>query len=151
MAESAEKVEALSRGDSASAIDISIGGGANRYTAVDRNAPPTAGIAARRSGSNAVLVTNDRGEMIVERRNSDVTIAVRNRISASTLPSIIPLPKEPAAEPMLGAADALERTGGKGAAGAYSGELLCTIPLRSTRTGREPKFFIRSLHFIQHN
>lgn len=114
------KIESLSRGESASAVEISIGS-AHRYTTVDKNAPSTSsGISARRSGSNTVLVANDRGEMIVERKNSDITIALKNRLSSSTLPSIIPASKQPVAEPMLSAADALERIGGKGASGAYS-------------------------------
>jgi len=119
--EESPKIESLTRGESASEIEISVTsiGSGNRYTAVDRNGPVTPGISARRSGSNAVLVANDRGEMIVERKNSDLTIALKNRLSSSMLPSIIPS-AQTTAEPMLGATDALERTGGKGAAGAYS-------------------------------
>jgi sodium/potassium-transporting ATPase subunit alpha len=117
-----DKTPKFERGESASAIEITVpsGSSGNRYTAVDRAPPVSTGITARRSGSNAVLVANDRGEVIVERKNSDITIALKNRLSSSTLPSIIPTQQSAPAEPLLGATDALERTGGKGAAGAYS-------------------------------
>lgn len=41
-------------------------------------------------------------------------------MSASSLPSILPLGEVPQAPPLLDATDALERTGGKGAGGSYS-------------------------------
>lgn len=82
---------------------------------------PTSSINARRSGSASVLTRNEKGEVVADRKSSaaDIQIAVKKRISASSLPSIIPV-SEPAGSPLLNAEDALERTGGKGAAGAYS-------------------------------
>lgn len=77
------------------------------------------GINARRSGSASVLVKNERGEVVVERKGTDLAIAVKKRLSASSLPSILPIP-ESNTTPLMNAEDALERTGGKGAAGAYS-------------------------------
>ncbi len=46
-------------------------------------------------------------------------IAVQKRLSTSSLPSIFPVPVNNAT-PLINAEDALERTGGKGAAGAFS-------------------------------
>ena len=80
-------------------------------------------INARRSGSASVLTKNEKGEVTVDRKtsSSDIVIAVKKRISASSLPSIIPV-ADPTTQqpPLINAEDALERTGGKGAAGAYS-------------------------------
>eukprot|EP01039_Chlorochromonas_danica_P004893 gene4893-5362_t len=75
---------------------------------------------ARRSGSASVLITNEKGEVTIQRKTTDLTIAIQKRISASSLPSIIPTIKREPSAPLLNAEDALERTGGKGAAGAYS-------------------------------
>eukprot|EP01040_Poterioochromonas_malhamensis_P018013 gene18013-20893_t len=79
------------------------------------------GINARRSGSASVLAKNEKGEVVVDRKSSasDIQIAVVKRISASSLPSIIPVGDPVKGPPLLNAEDALERTGGKGAAGAY--------------------------------
>jgi sodium/potassium-transporting ATPase subunit alpha len=79
-------------------------------------------INARRSGSASVLTRNEKGEIQVDRKVSagDINIAIRKRLSASSLPSIIPVSEGPAVPPLINAEDALERTGGKGAAGAYS-------------------------------
>lgn len=91
--------------------------GTGKYQPLDTH---NAHVNARRSGSASVLVTNEKGEVTVERKTTDLGIAVRKRLSASSIPSIIPvLPREPSA-PLINAEDALERTGGKGAAGAYS-------------------------------
>lgn len=91
------------------------------------------GITARRSGSSSILVRDEAGVVKVERKNTnaDLMIAVNKRLSQSSLPSIfssqskIPLPDAP---PLLGAEDALERIGGKGAAGAFCEHL---YPLES--------------------
>jgi magnesium-transporting ATPase (P-type) len=95
-------------------------GGIKEYhrAAHDDNTP--AGINARRSGSASVLTKNEKGEVKVERKNTDLTIALKKRISASSLPSIIPVAEPPAVKPLVNAEEALERTGGKGAAGAFS-------------------------------
>lgn len=79
-------------------------------------------INARRSGSASVLTRNEKGEVIADRKLStnDIQIAVIRRISASSLPSIIPVSTPTGPPPLINAEDALERTGGKGAAGAYS-------------------------------
>ncbi len=63
----------------------------------------------------------DDGTTRVERKNTntDLMIAVQKRLSQSSMPSIIPV-SENKATPLLNAEDALERTGGKGAAGAFS-------------------------------
>jgi sodium/potassium-transporting ATPase subunit alpha len=83
-------------------------------------APST--VNARRSGSASVLTHDAKGGVIVDRKPSatDLSIAVKKRISASSLPSIIPVGELGTQEPVKNAEDALERTGGKGAAGAYS-------------------------------
>lgn len=82
-------------------------------------------ISARRSGSNAAIIRDAQGNITLERRQSgqDVLIAAHRRVSNSSMPSIIPAPEAPPAPPMLGAADALDRTGGKGPGGAYSEHL----------------------------
>ncbi len=85
-----------------------------------------AGIHARRSGSGAKLVTDEKGEIHLERKkssNDDIFAAVQRRISDSALPSIIRVTPNHSGAPLLGAVDALERTGGKGAAGAFSEHL----------------------------
>ncbi|RYY84793.1 hypothetical protein EON63_08575 [archaeon] len=83
-----------------------------------------AAINARRSGSATFLTTNSHGEVVIERKNTDLKIAVQKRISASSIPNItIMLPRLSSTHvvpPLLNAEDALERTGGKGAAGSYS-------------------------------
>lgn len=83
-----------------------------------------AAINARRSGSATILTTNSQGDVVVERKTTDLKIAVKKRISASSIPNITTmLPKMSSSHvvpPLLNATDALERTGGKGAAGAYS-------------------------------
>lgn len=79
-----------------------------------------ASVNARRSGSASILVTNEHGQVTVERKTTDITIALRKRISASSLPSIIPVSQTNIVPPLVNAEDALERLGGKGAAGAYS-------------------------------
>jgi magnesium-transporting ATPase (P-type) len=97
--------------------------GTPQYQAVDRvERPPMLGINARRSGSASILVTNERGELVVERKVSDLKIAVKNRLSSSALPSVLNIgAQEPqqAAAP-VSAVEVLEKKGGKGAAGAYS-------------------------------
>eukprot|EP01033_Poteriospumella_lacustris_P012785 gene12785-9139_t len=88
-----------------------------------------ADVHARRSGSASVLVHNERGEVHVERRisGSDLSIAVKSRLSASSLPSIFPLPDGPSGSPVLGVNDAIKRSsGGSGSTGAYR-EHLYTI------------------------
>jgi magnesium-transporting ATPase (P-type) len=88
-----------------------------------RGSSANLGINARRSGSAALLVRNDQGVVTAERKNTnaDIMIAVTKRMSQSSLPSIfIAAPEGPPATPLLNAEDALERTGGKGAAGAFS-------------------------------
>lgn len=96
------------------------------YDAVEvrlENPPgPSSGIHARRSGSASVLTKNERGEVFVERKTSDLSIAIKKRLSASSLPSIFPN-SEPSGAPVINAEDVLERTGGKGAGGAYSEHL----------------------------
>ena len=79
------------------------------------------GINARRSGSASVLVRDDKGGIKVERKNTqgDLGIALTKRLSQSSLPSIFP-EKVSTAQPVINAEDALERIGGKGAAGAFS-------------------------------
>ena len=114
--------------------EIEIGGlgsaGGSSYQALPQKAPTiSSGINARRSGSAGRLVVSG-GDIKVERKNTnnaELMIAVQKRISASSLPSIIPVP-ESKATPLLNAEDALERTGGKGAAGAFSEHM---FPLES--------------------
>jgi magnesium-transporting ATPase (P-type) len=72
-------------------------------------------INARRSGSASVLATNERGEMIVERKTSDYNIALRRRLTAASIPNIIPVAPLQTELPFQNAADALEQIGGKGA------------------------------------
>lgn len=80
-------------------------------------------IVARRSGSAGILTKNEKGEIIVESKVSDIGIAVKNRLSASSLPSIFPAGADFQGDPLLNAEDALERTGGKGPSGAYKEHL----------------------------
>jgi sodium/potassium-transporting ATPase subunit alpha len=83
---------------------------------------PSHHIGARRSGSASVLTRNENGEIAIQRKfssSADITIALKKRISASSLPSIIPVSEIPQ-KPILNAEEVLEKTGGKGAAGAYS-------------------------------
>jgi magnesium-transporting ATPase (P-type) len=72
-------------------------------------------INARRSGSATVLVPNERGEVTVERKGTDITIALRKRLSASSIPSIIPVAAPETTMPFQNANEALEKIGGKGA------------------------------------
>jgi magnesium-transporting ATPase (P-type) len=87
-----------------------------------RGSSTNLGINARRSGSSSVLIRDDQGAVKVERKNTnaDLRIAVSRRISGSSLPSIFPVEKPVEKPLLLNAEDALERIGGKGAAGAYS-------------------------------
>jgi type IV secretory pathway TrbD component len=104
----------LRRGSSAARISIRD----INYTSHDE----PSSVNARRSGSSSVLARNPTGELIVERQlsRSDISIAFRRRVSGSSLPNVLPFREPPSAEPVKNAADALERIGGKGAAGAYS-------------------------------
>lgn len=81
-------------------------------------------ITARRQGSSAVLIPNADGTVKVERKNTDLGIAVIKHLSDTAMTSIIPIPQQKS-EPkiLMGAEDAMERTGGKGAGGAYSEHL----------------------------
>ncbi len=87
-----------------------------------RGSSANLGINARRSGSSSILVRDDTGNIKLERNNTnaDLMIAVTNRMSQSSLPSIFTTVPVSNATPLLNAEDALERTGGKGAAGAFS-------------------------------
>jgi sodium/potassium-transporting ATPase subunit alpha len=91
----------------------------NSANDIEASSPSNANINARRSGSASIITRNERGEIVLERKTTDLTIAIKRRITASSLPSIIPV-SESTAKPLINAEDALERTGGKGAAGAYS-------------------------------
>jgi magnesium-transporting ATPase (P-type) len=104
----------LRRGSSAARISIRD----INYTSHDE----PSSVNARRSGSASVLTRQPTGEVIVERNlsRSDISIALRRRVSGSSLPNVLPFREPPSAEPVKNAADALERIGGKGAAGAYS-------------------------------
>ncbi len=97
-------------------------GGIREYHRVSHEDSAASAVNARRSGSASVLIKSETGEVKVERKttNNDLVIAVKKRLSASSLPSIIPLAEESKAPPLINAEDALERTGGKGAAGSYS-------------------------------
>lgn len=93
---------------------------------------PTGEILARRSGSASVLLRNEKGDLVVERKNSDIRIALKTRLSQSSLPSILPILPTSSAdihkdvateEPLIDATDALERTGGTSTSGAYKEHL----------------------------
>lgn len=90
---------------------------------------PTGEIHARRSGSASVLLRNDKGELLIERKNSDIRIALKSRLSQSSLPSILPILSSSTdlhrvtEEPLIDATDALERTGGTSTSGAYKEHL----------------------------
>ena len=91
-----------------------------------RGSSANLGINARRSGSSSVLVKDDAGAIKVERNNTnaDLMIAVANRISQSSLPNVFASSSRlPVFAPLLNAEDALEKTGGKGAGGAFSEHL----------------------------
>lgn len=91
------------------------------YRPVEQNAAEIRGsVRARRSGSATKLVTRSNGDVVIERTSSDLAIAVKNRNSYSTLPTMLPAGNTSTAEPVLSATDVLEKTGGKGAAGAYT-------------------------------
>ena len=100
-------------------ITIQIGNNANRTSLRQ--------IAPRSSGSQTNLVFRPDGCIQIERRSSnagDIVIAARKRVSQTTLPSVLDLiptavPMQ-SYEPMLGAENVLERTGGKGAGGAFT-------------------------------
>lgn len=98
-----------------------------KTTAATTTATTQPTVTAYRRTSNSKLVTQPDGSVRVERRNSDVAdiaIALKRRISASSLPSILPgMDNSTPAEPMLGAEQTLEKLGGKGAGGAYSEHL----------------------------
>jgi len=87
-----------------------------------RGSSANLGINARRSGSSSVLMRGEDGAVKVERKNTsaDLMIAVTKRLSQSSMPTIFPAAKADPVPPLLGANEALERTGGKGAAGAFS-------------------------------
>jgi hypothetical protein len=68
-------------------------------------------VQARRSGSSTHLMKNDKGEIQIVRKDTDLVIAAKRRISQSTLPSILPSTSVSTAPPLLDATDALERTG----------------------------------------
>eukprot|EP01042_Synura_sphagnicola_P035141 gene35141-45030_t len=87
------------------------------------HAPQAHEIHARRSGSASVLLRNEKGELVVERKNSDIRNALKSRMSASSLPNILPLPEAPAAAPVIDATDVLERTGGTSSTGPYKEHL----------------------------
>jgi magnesium-transporting ATPase (P-type) len=94
-----------------------------QYEQIPGTAPITpSAINARRSGSASVLTRDEKGELIVDRKpsTSDLAIAIKKRISASSLPNIIPVGQIETGVPVKNAEDALERIGGKGAAGAFS-------------------------------
>lgn len=99
-------------------ITIQIGNNVNRTSLKQ--------IAARSSGSQTNLVMRPDGQIQIERRSSsagDILIAARKRVSQTTMPSVldmIPGVAVPESEPMLGAENVLERTGGKGAGGAFT-------------------------------
>lgn len=80
-------------------------------------------VIARRQGSQAKLIINERGNVIVERRSSatDVIIAAKSRLSSSSLPNIFGAgpPFDPT-KTVPNATETLEILGGKGASGAYS-------------------------------
>jgi hypothetical protein len=82
-------------------------------------------INARRSGSASILVRDEQGTVKVERKNTgtDIITAAAKRMSDSSLPNILSMTAAPFKPPLLGAEDALERCGGKGAAGAFSEHL----------------------------
>jgi magnesium-transporting ATPase (P-type) len=112
------KDEEAEEGSSASPITIEFGtSNAQRGSSSNIN--------ARRSGSASVLVRDEQGAVKVERKNtnSDLLIAAGKRLSNSSLPNIFSATAGPTQPPLLGAEDALERTGGKGAAGAFSEHL----------------------------
>eukprot|EP01038_Epipyxis_sp_PR26KG_P014472 gene14472-19426_t len=88
-------------------------------TKISTSGPVAGQIQARRSGSATNVIRKENGEIQVERKNTDLTIAVQKRLSQSSMPNIFPV-KESTAPPLLSAEDALERTGGKGAAGAFT-------------------------------
>lgn len=100
-------------------ITIQIGNNVNRTSLRQ--------IAARSSGSQTNLVMRPDGHIQIERRTSspgDLVIAARKRVSQTTMPSVLDLiptatPMD-SYEPMLGAENVLERTGGKGASGAFT-------------------------------
>lgn len=48
------------------------------------------------------LVKDADGTLKVERKNTDLGIAIQRRISAGSLPSIIPIKSLPTVEPLLG-------------------------------------------------
>ena len=100
-------------------ITIQIGNNVNRTSLKQ--------IAARSSGSQTNLVMRPDGQIQIERRSSsagDIFIAARKRVSQTTMPSVLDIIPGAAAsqesEPMLGAENVLERTGGKGAGGAFT-------------------------------
>ena len=98
-------------------ITIQIGNNVNRTSLKQ--------IAARSSGSQTNLVMRPDGQIQIERRSSsagDILIAARKRVSQTTMPTVLDIiPRVgPESEPMLGAENVLERTGGKGAGGAFS-------------------------------
>lgn len=96
---------------------ITIGNGTQQRQGSSANL----GINARRSGSSSVLFRGDDGAVKVERKttSSEILVAATKRMSQSSLPSIFPESAGPPVSPVLNAEDALERTGGKGAAGAF--------------------------------
>ena len=105
--------------DDVDKITIQIGNNVNRTSLRQ--------IAARSSGSQTNLVMRPDGQIQIERRTSsagDIVIAARKRVSQTTLPSVLDfIPSAQSAaeyEPMLGAENVLERTGGKGAGGAFT-------------------------------
>lgn len=105
--------------DDVDKITIQIGNNANRGSLRQ--------IAARSSGSQTNLIMRPDGQIQIERKSStagDIVIAARKRVSQTTMPSVLDLipssvPME-SYEPMLGAENVLERTGGKGAGGAFT-------------------------------
>jgi magnesium-transporting ATPase (P-type) len=104
--------------DDVDRITIQIGNNSNRSTLKQ--------IAPRASGSQTNLIMRPDGQIHIERRSSsagDILIAARKRVSQTTMPTvldIIPKAAPEEHEPMLGAENVLERTGGKGAAGAFT-------------------------------
>ena len=105
-------------------ISIPISGGNVPSNAANAKSASLAPVNARRSGSQAELVKKADGTLKVERRTSglDVMVAVQRRMSDGAMPTpfnLLPQTKDKK-DIILSAEHALEKTGGKGAAGSYT-------------------------------
>lgn len=74
----------------------------NDFIRINNDKPMLSSTNIQRRGSATRIVKDADGTVKIERKNTDLGIAIQRRISAGSLPSIIPIAKSPVVEPLLG-------------------------------------------------